>query len=97
MVEYLLSDLAISDLADIRHHIAVDNQEAAERVIAGFFSRFNMIAQQPEIGAIWTAFTSSGLRVHSVGNYAIFYRVQGDTVQIARVLHGARDLHDLLG
>ncbi len=38
-----------------------------------------------------------GLRVFSVGNYAIYYRPEGDTVRIERVLHGARDAGSLFG
>ena len=34
------------------------------------------------------------MRVLSLGSYAIFYRHLEDTVEIARVLHGARDLEE---
>jgi len=35
------------------------------------------------------------LRAWPVGNYLIFYRVQNNTVDIVRVIHGARDLGKL--
>jgi len=50
MAGYVLADLALDDLADIRHYIGVHNPPAAERVIAGLFRRFEMIGSQPEIG-----------------------------------------------
>jgi toxin ParE1/3/4 len=34
----------------------------------------------------------AGLRSIPLGDYMIFYRVAGTTVQILRVLHGARDI-----
>ena len=38
---------------------------------------------------------SAGLRSFSVGNYVIFYRPMKGGIEIARVLHGARDFPPL--
>lgn len=92
MARYLVAALALDDLAGIRQYIAQTNPPAAERMMAAFFERFALIASQPEIGAVYVHHCSTRLRVHSVGQYAIFYRVVGSDIEIARVLHGARDL-----
>lgn len=97
MAPYSLSDLALSDLADIRHHVAADNPVAADRLIELFFHRFDLIAKHPELGAAHPEFAGGDLRVHSVGSYAILYRTAEGHVEFARVLHGARDLESLLG
>ena len=36
-----------------------------------------------------------GLRSFPVGNYLVFYRVTEGGIELARVLHGMRDLADL--
>ena len=38
-----------------------------------------------------------GLRSLPVENYLIFYRVRDDTVEVLRVIHGARDLGAIFG
>jgi plasmid stabilization system protein ParE len=83
MPGYVPSALALDDLADISRYIAADRPEAAKRVIAGFFHRFGVIAGQPEIGELRPQFAGGNLRVHAVGNYAIFYRMIGGDVEIA--------------
>jgi len=96
MSGYVVSDLALDDLSDIRQYIAADNVSAADRVIAGFFHRFRLIAEQPELGAARPEFKGGNLRVHSVGSFVIFYRIVEGDVEIARVLHGSRDVDALI-
>lgn len=38
-----------------------------------------------------------GVRAWAVGDYLIFYRIEPDAVEILRILHGARDLDELIG
>jgi len=96
MAGYIVSDLAIDDLAEIRHYVAQDKPAAANRLIAAFFQRFILLGEQPLLGAARPEFAGGDLRVFPVGAYAIFYRVAAGNVEIARVLHGARDLGPLL-
>lgn len=90
MPTYVLSDLALDDLADIAHSIARDNPLAAKRVIARLFERFELIANQPGLGVARREFARGDLRAHAVGKYVIFYRINRAEVEVARVLHGAR-------
>jgi toxin ParE1/3/4 len=94
MPGYFLSELATDDLATIRHYIAGDSPTAADRVIAGFYRRFTLIGTQPEMGEARPELAAGDMRVLTLGSYAIFYRHHENTVEIARVLHGARDLED---
>jgi toxin ParE1/3/4 len=94
MATYTLSGSAVDDLADIRHYIARDSPAAANRLIANFFRLFGVLASNPELGMAIPE--HQGLRIHSTGNYAIVYRLTGENISIARVLHGARDLDSLL-
>ena len=85
---------AIRDLDDIWLYIARDNPEAANKFIRSLVSRFPMLAFTPEIGRERKEL-SPHLRSFAIGNYVIFYRPMRNGVEIARVLHGARDLPPL--
>jgi plasmid stabilization system protein ParE len=39
----------------------------------------------------------SQVRIWPVQNYVIVFRRRGEEIEVLRVLHGARDLEDLLG
>jgi toxin ParE1/3/4 len=96
MAGFRLSELAIDDLARIRHYVGADSQTTADKVIAGFFKRFELLADHPQMGAPAEEFAAADLRVHSVGNFLLFYRVIHEGIEIARVLHGAREIGPLL-
>ena len=97
MPGYILSDLALDDLADIRHSISKDRPSAADRMMTGFFQRFEQLGAYPELGTARPEFGDGTLRIYPVGNYVIFYRHVDRDVEIARVLHGARDLDRMFG
>jgi len=40
--------------------------------------------------------TGPNIRSFLVGNYVVFYRPIQDSIEVARVLHGARDIDALL-
>jgi toxin ParE1/3/4 len=94
MNQYRVSDAARSDLEGIWLYIASDNPDAADKFIRALVSRFPMLASMPEMGRKREEL-SPRLRSLSVGNYVIFYRPMESGVEIARVLHGARDLPPL--
>jgi toxin ParE1/3/4 len=86
-----VSDHARADLDEIWTRIAQDKPDAADRFIRALVSRFPMLASMPELGRRREELAPR-LRSFSVRNYVIFYRPMANGVEIARVLHGARDL-----
>jgi len=94
MSRYRVSDAARSDLDEIWRYIARDNPEAADKFIRSLVSRFPMLASRPEIGRERKEL-SPHLRSFAIGNYVIFYRPMENGVEVARVLHGARDFPPL--
>ena len=91
---------ADGDIRDIATYIAADNRKAAERFGEELWFAFERIGDAPHSGR---AVRTSGveLRVVRVSSrfrrYLIFYRVLGNaSVEIVRVLHGARDISALL-
>ena len=89
-----VSDAARSDLDELWFYIAQDDPEAADRLIRAVVSRFPILAATPEMGRRREEL-SPRLRSLPVGNFVIFYRSLEHGIEIARVLHGARDLPPL--
>ena len=95
---------ALQDTADIHLFIAVENLEAAERFLTALRLSFRTLARWPEIGPRYQSNRAglTGLRfwpVRRFTNYLIFYRVmeRPGRLHIVRVLHGARDVPQVLG
>ncbi|MDO8378345.1 type II toxin-antitoxin system RelE/ParE family toxin [Phenylobacterium sp.] len=86
---------ADADLTDIWIHIAADSPSAAERVILRIEAAENRLAEFPEMAQPRDALRP-GLRVWPVGDYLILYRVEPDAVVIIRIIHGARNIGDVL-
>jgi toxin ParE1/3/4 len=98
--------LRISLLADadvLGHYCCVGRERptAAERFLDALESGYERITEHPRIGVACTelAPTLEELRrwpVPGFASYLIFYRPAGETIEIVRVLHGARDLEGCL-
>lgn len=65
-------------------------------MVSRIYDAEEQLADFPELGRVRPKLLPD-LRSWAVGDYVIFYRVDPDAVQILRILHGARDLGDLLG
>ena len=96
MPEITLDCDAKTDLLDIWQYIAKDNPVAADRTLDRIWDGLRVVAQFPHGG---TARPESGLhlRCYSVGNCLIYFRPAENGVEIARVLHGARDVDAIFG
>ncbi len=94
MKQYRVSDAARSDLDEIWFYIAQDNADAADKFVQAIVSRFAKLAAMPGLGRQREEL-SPRLRSFPVGRYVIFYRPMENGIEIARVLHGARDLPPL--
>jgi toxin ParE1/3/4 len=94
MNQYRVSAEARSDLDEIWLYIAQDNPDAADKYIHAIVSRFATLASMPQMGREREAL-SARLRSFPIGRYIIFYRLMENGIEIARVLHGVRDLPPL--
>jgi toxin ParE1/3/4 len=94
MKKYRVSNTARLDLDEIWFYIAQDNPDAADKFMRALLSRFPLLASMPEMGRQREELAAR-LRSFPIGNYLIFYRPMENGVEIARVLHGARDLPPL--
>jgi toxin ParE1/3/4 len=80
-----------SDLVDILLYIRRDNHSAARRFYLQLTLMLQHLADHPMMGASRPEL-GRDLRSLPHGNYLVFYRPRKDGIELARVLHGARDL-----
>ncbi len=73
----------------------VTSISAADNLIRAIDNKLNLLARQPFIGSPMDDYRP-GLRASFVGRYIIFYHPIDDGIEVYRVLHGARQLEDLL-
>ena len=90
-----LTSEAGADVDEIWLFIAQDDPHAADRFHDILLSKFAMLGKQPLIGRERDDL-SPGLRSFAVGNYVIFYRDKAEFLEIMRVLHGARDIENII-
>ena len=86
-----ITELAESDLAKIWLYIARDNPAAADQFIDKLRMQCQRLAAAPQRGRPRPEFAVD-LRSNRVGNYFIFYFPTDTGIEVARVLHSARDL-----
>ena len=96
MSRFRLSQLAEQDLEEIWSYIAQDKPSAADRQIDLLHEKFEVLARNPGIGEKRPEFSGRNYRSFSVGNYVIYFRRIRNSIEIARVLHGARDVEAIL-
>jgi toxin ParE1/3/4 len=94
MTEAVLSELAEADLTDIWIFVAQDDEKAADHLLDEIHDKCSFWLPSPRRAARdsnWHLRSES----FAVGSYIIFYRERNDGIEVARVLHGRRDLPPL--
>ena len=86
---------AKADLAGIWSYLAERSPQAADRLTKEIEQQIERLADFPEIGPQRPEIRP-GVRVLVSGNFLVLYKFEGQTVFIIRVVHGARDLSDIL-
>lgn len=93
--------LADADLANIISYVAVelDSPRTATQLLEKIKSAVEQLRVFPYAHAIYpTHVDTCGFEIRSLiaGPYVILYYVMGDTVTIARIIHGKRDIQRIL-
>jgi toxin ParE1/3/4 len=90
--------VAVDDLISIFDWIADDSPSNAASFIDKLDHRIVSLETHPLLGRIPRddKLQSSGYRVLVIESYLVFYIVRGKTVEIHRVVHGSRNLDDIL-
>jgi toxin ParE1/3/4 len=95
MPRVVYSPAAGDDLVDIAGFIAHDKPSAARKWVSTLRDRCELLAMNPDLGEQRPGFGVVGCRCFGVGNYVIFYRAVDNGIEVARIVHGSRDLENL--
>jgi toxin ParE1/3/4 len=95
MSEPRITEQAEADLDEAWDYLAQRNEAAADRLLDGILERARLHAQLPLMGRPREDL-APGLRSFVVSPYVVFYRPAGDTIEVIRVLHGARDVDSIM-
>ena len=95
MAEIRHSPQSEADLEAILEYLHQNQPALAERFATAFYEKGQALARFPEMGRPRPELAPN-LRSTLVHPYVLFYRVEGETVQIVRILHGKRDLRRII-
>lgn len=95
MAKVIYAPVADEDLYSIAEFISRDNPGAAIKWIKKLQETCELLAENPELGEKPIEFGVPDCRLFSVGNYVIFYRSISEGIEVARIVHGKRDLKNL--
>lgn len=90
-----LSRAALADFDEIYDYIAHESSRAAARVLRSLDESIQLLSDQPKIGKVFSH-RRHRLRLLTHGDYLIFYRERPGIVEIVRVIHGRRNIPDIL-
>lgn len=93
---YSLTPAARADLVDIDDYIRKDSAEAAERVRARLRQAMRKLAEYPGMGHLREDLADEPLRFWTLYSYLIIYRAAERPIQILRIVHGSREVRQLL-
>ena len=82
-------------------YLCQENPLAALQFVDAVDAAIALLAEHPEIGPVWRygnpKHPTRYVLVPGFHNYLIFYRDEHREVGLGRLMHGARDLKDVLG
>lgn len=95
-IEYLT--VAQQDLIEIFEYIRTDNPAAAREFVDLIDARIGQLALFPRLGTVPKdgRLRALGYRVLVIGQFLVFYVINGTSIEIRRVLHGHRKYDFLL-
>ena len=88
---YALHPEAFADLDDIRDHIAQENPDAADRIMAEIFDAIRGLVTFPHRGHRRPDLSSRPLRFTLVREYLIAYAPEEEPLWVVAVMHGRRN------
>jgi plasmid stabilization system protein ParE len=92
----IIEPAADGDIEAIGEWIGADNPVRAVSFVVELRTRCYTIGELPNAYPLVPRHENTGIRRCPFRDYLIFYRVTEESVEILRVLHGARDIDTLL-
>jgi toxin ParE1/3/4 len=86
MAQVIWTEPALSDLAEIAEYIALDNPDAAERVVQNVFAHTDQLIDHPRSGSYLPEQVDKRYRQIIEPPCRVIYSIDGERVQILYVL-----------
>lgn len=101
MLEIRKRPQVVRDLIDIATYIANTNLDQSDRFLQSAEATFQNLAKMPGIGKRCQFYSPQLKNIRQVGvknfkKYLVFYRASEHSIEIIRVIHGSRDLENLI-
>ncbi|NLF07052.1 MAG: type II toxin-antitoxin system RelE/ParE family toxin [Pirellulaceae bacterium] len=90
MTIFRLSWKAETDLQEIADYISDRNPSAAVKELEKFFAKFDLLGKNPLLGELRQDLPGNP-RCFAAGNFLILYKPTAEGIEVARVVHAARD------
>ncbi|NCS89916.1 MAG: type II toxin-antitoxin system RelE/ParE family toxin [Ignavibacteria bacterium] len=93
-----LLTIAEEDFTEIISFISAENPIEADAIANKIEKNLELLSENPNLGRIprEEEIRNLGYRYLIVQNYLIFYTIEGRTIYVHRILHGARNYKSLL-
>jgi len=88
MVEVIWANPALDDLNTIAEYIALDNPEAARRLVQKVFARVEQLRRFPKLGSVPPELAGLPYRQLVISPCRVFYRAEKKRVMILHVMRG---------
>jgi len=97
VVEVIWTEPALSDLNEIAEYIAIDNFEAASRLVQDVFTAVERLESHPKSGRRPPELERRSVyREVIIGPCRVFYRIENEKIYILYVMRSERELRVFL-
>ena len=100
MAELCFSPAAVKDLEQTKIYIAEElgSETSAKKTVSDVLKRIRTLSDFPKIGTPLSSVVGidTDYRFLVCGNYTAFYRVEGETVFVVRILYSKRNYMEIL-
>ena len=96
MGQVVWTEPALADLRRILKYIATDAPKSAAKLGTRLVRASRRLARLPRSGIRVPEFEEDPIREILVGAYRVIYVIQGETCNVAAIVHASRDLANLL-
>ena len=91
MAKVVWAEPALSDLDAIGDHIALDNVDAAKKIIRKVFDKVDLLQENPSLGRVPHDLKKTPYRKLIINPVYVYYRIDRDTVVILHVARAERN------
>jgi toxin ParE1/3/4 len=86
----VITETAYADLEDIENYIAQDSPAIARNFILRIFDKIEQLYEYPLSGKSVPEIKNHTIRELLLNKYRTIYQINGDKINIVRIVHGAR-------